>query len=909
MLSPIVITKLFIPQPRPELVHRPRLLAQLNKGLTRKLTLISAPAGFGKTTLVADWAHRSLLSDTRMAWISLDKDDNDPSLFLTYLIVAFKQVGGIDENLAERLLDMLQSPQSPPVKDVVTTIINAVAELSSRLIIVFDDYHLIEETFVNEALAFLIEHLPPQLHLVIVTRDDPYLPLARLRAKGEMNELRAADLRFTTVEIQEFLQQKLGVDLSGDDIAALEMHTEGWITSLQLVAISIKGHDDAISIIQGFSGGHRYVLEYLLEEVLHQQPQYIQNFLLQTAVLDRFTGSLCEAVCLSSAETAGNSTRVKKGQQILEELEHANLFLVPLDNERRWYRYHHLFSDFLRQWLRQTNLEQEANSHLRASIWYEENGFADEAIDHAIKAKEFERAVTLMSAQTESKLEFRRDNKMGNWLKEIPADLLRTNPKLSILNAWYLFVGGHLDKAELNLKMAEGMLDDIEPSDKGKLSGRSAGIRAFIASHSGDISGITKYANQALEHLTGEDLTWSIMVAVVLGDAYSMAGDMNAAYTARLSAYEMSKAEGNIYLVLLTSMKLAVTFRMRGELQKTIDICEEHYLIADQKGLSHMAVVGWLLAIWGEILAETNDIDVGLEKARLGVALTANGDDIAMVGWSQFCLLRVLFMDGNIDEAESVVRNLEELSQKSYMPWFVTGQFQAWKARLMLIQDKLAAAKQWVETQNLDISGSITQLNESQYLVFARILLAQDKAEKAHLLLQRLFEEAESSGRVSRLIEILILQALVFDKKKEQENALAVLEHAIELAEVGGYVRIFVDEGPRLARLLYEAANRKIAPTYTQRLLAAFPIPEDNEKVDRKSGQAPPEFVEQLSERELEVLQLIADGLSRREIATRLIISSETVKTHVRNLYSKLGVHNQLQAVRKAQGLGLLEKK
>ena len=260
-------------------------------------------------------------------------------------------------------------------------------------------------------------------------------------------------------------------------------------------------------------------------------------------------------MCLSLAETAGNSTRVKKGQQILEEIEHANLFLVPLDNERRWYRYHHIFSDFLRQWLRQTNLEQEANSHLRASVWYEENGFADEAIDHAIKAKDFERAVTLISARTESMLEFRRDNKMGDWLKELPAELLHKTTILSTLNAWYLFTGGHLDEAELNLQAAEGLLDDFEASEKSKVSGRIAGIRAFIASHSGDVSGIIQNANQALENLTDEDLIWRSMIAVALGDAYSMAGDMNAAYTARLSAFEMSKTEGNIYLILLTSMK------------------------------------------------------------------------------------------------------------------------------------------------------------------------------------------------------------------------------------------------------------------------------------------------------------------------------------------------------------------
>jgi LuxR family maltose regulon positive regulatory protein len=779
---------------------------------------------------------------------------------------------------------------------------------------------LIEASPVNEALSFLIEYLPPQIHLVILTRDDPHLPLARLRAKGEMIELRAADLRFTPAEIMAFLQQNLGIQLSPDEIARLDTHTEGWITGLHLVAISLQGQENARGAIQDISGSHRFVLDYLLEEVLNQQPKEIQEFLLQTSVLDRLTGPLCDAVCFGFAETSSNSKGIAKGQQILEKLEHANLFIIPLDNERRWYRYHHLFSDLLRLRLHQTFLDQETNLHRRASTWYEENGMLDDAIEHTIRAKDFDRTVDLINLHFESILKLGGYTTIWRWFNAVPVELLHTKPDLSILNGWYLFSRGNLDEAELFLQTAENHLrasgqdetespvDDFDPLEKAKLRGRIAGVRAFIASYRGDIPGIIQNAHQALDELPPQDFAWRGMISVALGDAYGMAGDMNAAYKARITAYETSKAGGNIYLILLTSMKLAITFRMMGQLQRVIDICQEQLFFVEQKGLSQMTVVGWLLAIWAEVLAETNQIDEALEKGRKGVAITAQGEDIAMAGWSQLCLGRILFTSGNIKAAENIFRKLEGISLERHIPPFITGQFSAWQARILLAREELDSASQWIEAHDLKIDGKINQLNEGEYISFARILIAQGQLNEVRSLLDRLLDAAKAVGRTSRMIEILILQSLVFDSDGKTDLALEYLGRAIELAESGGFVRIFVDEGPRMARLLYKAADREKASPYIQRILAAFPILEPAQNTDTKSGQSPSEWVEQLSERELEVLRLIAAGLSRQEIAEKLILSMNTVKTHVRNIYSKLGVNNQMQAVGKARGLGLLEK-
>jgi len=618
--DPLLTTKLYIPPTRPELVPRPRLVEKLNDGLHRKLTLISAPAGFGKTTLVSEWVEQLRLDDSKenqnkykIAWFSLDENDKDPARFLTYFISALNRTEGIEATIGEGALTMLQSPQPPPTEAILTSLINEIAAIPDRIIIVLDDYHVLESSQVDDALTLLLEHLPPQLHLVIATREDPHLPLSRLRARGQLTELRAADLRFTTSEAAEFLNQVMGRDLSAENIAALEARTEGWIAGLQLAAISLQGHADTSRLIQSFTGSHRLVLDYLIEEVLNQQPLNVQNFLLQTAILNRLTGSLCDAI-----------TGQENGQAILEMLDRANLFIVPLDNERRWYRYHHLFADLLRQRLKQTQPEQLQILHRSASEWYEQNGFVDEAIEHALRAENFERAASLIEEHVDALWQRGEHSKLRRWLAGLPGELVFSKPHLCILQAWDLFTSGHQDAAERSLQAAEKVLDtntdlatetslmehkQLSEYDRMKILGRAAAIRAFLAFYRGDVQGISQYSHQALEFLPEDDLAWRSTTTVALGDAYSLIGEMEAAYRVRLEALEASKAAGNIYMILISSMKLAVTMRQQGWLERVIEICQRQLLLANESGLSQTVVVGWLLAIWGEVLAEVNDLD------------------------------------------------------------------------------------------------------------------------------------------------------------------------------------------------------------------------------------------------------------------------------------------------------------
>jgi LuxR family maltose regulon positive regulatory protein len=916
LAPPILTNKLYPPPTRPtsSVVPRPRLIERLNEGLHRTpgVTLISAPAGFGKTTLVSDWLQQS---DPRLrtAWLSLDDGDNDPTRFLTYFIAALQQLDPHIGQTAQRLLHATQ-PQPPPIETLMTALINDISAMSAgdQRIIVLDDYHVIKDKPIDEALTFWLDHLPPPpggVHLVIATRDDPHLPLARLRARGQLTELRATDLRFTSSEAAEFLNQVMDLDLSAEDIAALETRTEGWIAGLQLAAISMQGHKEITSFIKSFTGSHRFVLDYLIEEVLEQQSECIQTFLLQTAVLDRLTGSLCDVL-----------TGQDNGRTTLEMLEHANLFIVPLDEERRWYRYHHLFADLLRQRLHQTQAERVPILHSRASEWYEQNGFVDEAIAHALRAEDFKRAAFLIEEHVDAIWQRGEHTKLRRWLVGLPVELVFSKPHLCILHAWDLFTSGQQDAAERSLRAAEQALDpttngatetspierDQPPgSDRMKIQGRAAAIRAFLASYRGDVPGTIQYSRQALEYLPEQDSNWRVTATIALGDAYSLGGELAAAVRVQLEALEASKAAGNLYLMLIASMKLAVTLRQQGRLQRTLEICQHQLKLANENGLSQTVVVGWLLAIWGEVLAELNDLDEAIHQVKKGTELTERGRDLAMIGWSHLCLMRVLFTMGDLAGVEESIQKMENIAQQYHVPPWITNLMAAWQVRLWLAQDKLEAASQWVLERGLDVDREPTFLHEIEYVVLARILIAQGRLDETTRLLQRLLEAAEAGGRTTRVIEILMLQALAFQAGGDTVRAMDTLERALSLAEPGGYVRIFVDEGPPMARLLYGVAARGITPDYVRKLLAAFPVAEP-EQADLSKTQVPKsELVEPLSEREIEVLQLIAEGLTNQEIANRLYLSLNTVKVHTRNIYGKLGVHNRTQAVTKARALGI----
>ena len=929
----LLATKLHIPPIRPELVPRPRLIERLDAELRRKLTLISAPAGFGKTTLVSEWvgdlrfdaANESQII-YRVAWLSLDEGDNDPARFLTYFIAALSRVEGIAATLGGAALGMLHAaqPQPPPTEAVLTSLINEIADIPVRIVLVLDDYHLIETQPIHDALTFLLEHLPPQMHLIIATREDPHLPLARLRARGQLTELRATDLRFTSSEAAEFLNQVMGLDLSVEDIAALERRTEGWIAGLQLAAISMQGREDTAGLIQSFAGSHRFVLDYLIEEVLDQQSESVQNFLLQTAVLDRLTGSLCDALIGQD-----------NGRATLESLERANLFIVPLDGERRWYRYHHLFADLLRLRLRQILPEQAPTLHHRASEWYEQNGFIDEAIEHALGAEDFERAAHLIEEQADVIWQRGEHTKLRRWLAGLPVELVFSKPHLCILHAWDLFTSGQQDAAERSLQAAEQALDPslvlspVEGSDRAtetsplergqppgsdsmKLRGRAAAIRAFMDSYRGDVSGIIQHARQALEYLPEQDLTWRCTVAIALGDAHGFKGDMAAAYQAQLVASEACRGPDHIYCFMVANLKLAITLRAQGRLEQVIEICQQQIQLADESGLSQARVVGCLLAVWGEVLAELNDLNGAVHLAKKGFKLTEHSGDLQMLGWCYICLVRILFSRGDLTGAEELTQKMENIARESNLSFWITDQMAAWQARLWLVQDKLDAASQWMEERGLDIGGELKPLQEIgffllfDYLVLTRILIAQGRLDETARLLEQLLKAAEAGGHIPKVIEILILQALSLQAQGDTDQAITTLEKALTLAEPEGFIRVFVDEGPPMAQLLYEAAARGIAPDYARRLLAAFPVAEP-EQTDLSKTQAPKsELVEPLSERELEVLQLIAEGLTNREIASRLFLSLNTVKAHTRNIYGKLGVNSRTQAVARVRALGVL---
>jgi LuxR family maltose regulon positive regulatory protein len=805
---------------------------------------------------------------------------------------------------------MLQSQQPPTLESVLILLINEIASFPGRIIITLDDYHVINSSKVNDALSFLLENLPPQLHLVIATREDPDLPLPRLRARSQMTELRAANLRFTYSEAADFLNQAMGLNLSKEDISALESRTEGWIVGLQLAAISLQGREDTTQLIQSFSGSHRLVLDYLIEEVLDQQSDSIQAFLLQTAILDRLTGSLCDAL-----------TGQEDGQATLEMLEHANLFIVPLDEERCWYRYHHLFGDLLRQRLRQIQPDQLPGLYHRASEWYAQNEYENEAIEYALRAKDFERAAHLIEKATEVVWVRSENTKLQCWLDELPTVVLLSKPQLCIVHAWYLYLNGQLEEAEQRLQAAEQVLDhstyrtiedspieDKHPSDPDtiRLLGRVAAVHSVLVSSQGDVQGTIQYAQQALKFLPENDLTWRSTALLSLGDAYGYIGDIPLAYQTRLEALEVRKAIGNVYMIMFASLNLVFTLRDMGKLQQAQEICQQQVDLANKNGLSQTTVAGWILMLWAEVLVEKNELDTALQLVNKGAKLTQRDKDVIILSWSCLCLMRVLFSCGELDAAEETIEKMNRVALKHDVPLLASNQMKAWQARIWLAQDNLEAASQWISELDVYVDGELSPVHDFDYVILARILIAQGRLNEASRLLQRLFEAAEAGERTSKMIEILILKALAYNSQGDIPRALVSLEHALTLAEPEGFIRIFVDEGPLMARLLYEALSRGIAPDFVRQLLGAFPLDESEQVTSTKSKVDQSELIEPLSDREIEVLQLIAEGLTSREIAARLYLSPNTVKVHTRNIYGKLGVNNRTQALAKGRELGIL---
>ena len=874
MVTQLLATKLYIPPLRPELVPRPRLIERLNESSRsgHKLMLVSAPAGFGKTTLVVEWLRQT---DQPFAWLSLDEGDNDPVRFFTYLLVALQRV---DPDIGKTAQAMLQAAQPPPPEPLLTGLINDIAETPHPFIFVLDDYHTINTQSIHDSLAFLLEHLAPQMHLIIAARADPPLPIARLRGRGQLTELHAADLRFTTNEVGAFLNEMMGLALSAKHVAALERRTEGWIAGLQLAALSMQGRDDVSGFIQAFTGSHRYVLDYLTEEVLNRQSKDIQAFLLQTAILDTLTGSLCDVV-----------TGRADSHRTLEALEAANLFLIPLDEERRWYRYHHLFADLLRHHLQRERSDLVPELHRRASAWYEENGLIPEAVSHALASGDAERAAGLIEWTAWLVLTRGEMTTLLGWLDALPNDLVRSRPLLGVLRAWALAFKGEWDGVESQLQEI-----DVQP-----VAGDVAAVRAYAASIHGDVPSTIRFAQEALELLAEEKWFSRGIVALSLGIAYQSSGELVAAGQALTKAIAFSLAAGQRHMTMVATAILGQVQEMQGRLRQAIQTHREALELASDTGSRPVPVACMAYVGIAEPLYEWNDLDGAMRYAMQGIKLSELGGFVSYALAGHAILAQVYQAQGDVDSALEVIQKAERLAHRHDYA-YVMAVVAELRARLWVARGNVAAASRWAREHRLSAVDDLGVPHEIEQMAVARVLIAEGQPGEALRLLALLLEVVEAAGRIGSMIKILALQAHAFQAQGDVDPALSALERALSLAEPEGYVRTFVDEGEPMARLLRRAMAQGIAPNYVSKLLAAF-----GEAVEPPPSVVQP-LIEPLSERELEVLRLIAAGLSNREIAQELVVAVSTVKSHINHIYGKLAVTSRTQAVAKAQALDLL---
>lgn len=905
---PLLEIKLCVPILGTALVSRPRLIKRLNEGFSSKLTIISAPAGFGKTTLLSDWIRQSKLP---VAWFSIDTGDNDAVHFLNYIIAALQN---LEVSIGKATLNLLKSPQLPPIQSILINLINDITHISRNFSFILDDYHLVDAKQIHDIIAFLLEHLPKQMHLVIATRSDPPLPVARLRSQNQLTEIRASDLIFTTEETSLLLNDKLNLGLSTDDIALLESRTEGWIAGLQLAALSLQNRKDTSSFIETFKADNRYIMDYLMEEVLSRQPECIQSFLLQTSILDRLSGPLCDAI-----------TKKSDGQEMLRTLEKANLFIFPLDSKRQWYRYHRLFADVLKQRLHQVQSELVRELHSRASKWFAQNGVGDEAVEHALAGKDFERAAQLIEEIAETIWDRGQQTKLVKWFKALPDETLNSRVQLCIFYARALNMSGFQDAAETKLQTAEQLLKSAidkyfkaSPSNssasyklsKGEIQGRIAVIRAFIAAYRGDMLHLMQHARQALESLHERDLIWRAVAATSLGFVHGWSGDgdlMSARY-AFTEAKTASEAAGNVYFYLFTSSCLAGIDALQGRLIQAEEAYQSLLKFADENDMSQTTLTGTIYASLGAILIEKNDPEEGIHLIEKGIKLAAAGQDIVALASSRLQMVRALLLQGNFESAEAVIKEIEKAASKYSMPPWMIHAASALKADIWLGKGNLDAVSRWVRERELGIDDGLTNRREAEHVTLTRFLIAQDRLEEAEQLLTRLITCAETGTRIYMLISMRILKAVTSYKKGEFDSALDELKEALFLAEPGGFVRLFVTGGKPVAELLEkildedkkggDEAKAGFSRRYIKKLLAAFRATPP-QKIDY--GLAEP-----LSERELEVLHLIAAGLTNQEIAQKLFISLNTVKTHTKNISNKLNVHNRTQAAARAKELGLI---
>jgi LuxR family maltose regulon positive regulatory protein len=908
----VLETKLYVPRSRRGLVLRPRLTERLDRGTTSKLVLVSAPAGFGKTTLLAEWlaAPPAARAGERLAaWLSLDRGDNDSASFWAYVIAALRTVAS---GVGESALALLDAPQPPPIETVLTTLLNDLGAVAAEIVLVLDDYQVIDAREVQEGMAFLLDHLPPWLHVVIASRADPVLPLARMRARGELAEIRAAELRFTADEAAAYLNEMMGLQLTARDVAALEERTEGWIAALQLAALSMQGRDDVAGFIAGFAGDDRYVVDYLAEEVLARQSDRVQAFLLQTSILDRLSGPLCDAV-----------TGQGGGKGMLEALDRGNLFLVPLDDRRRWYRYHQLFADVLQARLQDEQPGQVPDLHRRASEWHEQSGELPGAVRHALAAGDFGRAAGLVELAIPAVRRTRQEATLRGWLEVLPDEVVQARPVLSVYFAGALLISGEVDGVEGRLRDAErwlrpapgGREEPQEPSpgmvvaDEEEYRRLPATIELYRAGQAlalGDAPGTVRHAQRAIELALDDDHLCRASAAGLLGLVYWGSGDLEAGHRAYSACEEGLRRAGFVADTLGCSIALADIRSTQGRLGEALRTFEQALRLAGEQGGSVLRGTADMYVGMSEIARERDDLQAATELLLRSQELGEHaGLPQNRYRW-RVAMARVREAEGDLLGALDLLNEAERLYVSDFFP--NVRPVPALRARVWIALGRLGEALGWAREPGLSVDDDLSYLREFEHITLARLLLARYQGERAEpslhqaaRLLDRLLSAAEEGGRTGRVIEILVLRALTHQALGDIPAALGVLDRAVTLAEPEGYIRVFADERPPITSLLRAAVKQGPRRDYARRLLAAASGIEHN-------GPTEQALIEPLSERELDVLRLLGSDLDGPAIARELVVSLNTLRTHTKNIYAKLAVTNRRAAVRRAAELHLLPR-
>jgi LuxR family maltose regulon positive regulatory protein len=883
----LITTKLRIPPLLHYSVPRARLIEVLEHGChSDKLILLRAPAGYGKTTLLSQWAHASRFP---VAWLSLSPEDNDPERFLRYLLVAWSQV---QPGASESPLGVLLSGRSPERETVLSAFINAASEAAEPMAFVLDDYHLIEDQAIHQVLTFLLDNLPPMLHFVLASRGEPPLPIARYRAHGELLELRATDLRFLPEETVDYLNESMGLALTFEEMDPLQSATEGWIAGLQLAALSLKQRPAGTSK-PVISGRQRFIADYLREDVLANLPDDTQRFLLQTSFLDRLCSGLVKAV-----------SGVEDGQGILETLERKALFLTPLDDHREWFRYHRLFGNFLHEELKRRYPNAIPELHQRAARWYLSHNLPEQAFDHAIESQSAEIVINIIERNFIAKLMADDVLVVKSWLDALPIEWQARYPIVGLARAGILMVTGQFDACARRLDEVEQLA--LTSSEYPELhQGRMIAMRCNIACFQNDLQRAQALASQALQFLAEDDLDFRAGIYGSLGDTYRRNSLWKEAKNSYLKLLDFTDAPAFHMQAVHVYGALADLELRQGHLQKAAGYWKKALAALRPRenwGRVPLPLSGWVYIRMSEILYEWNELEEAWEHLSRGLERAELGGDARSLIAGYVLASRLKLTAGELDAALKYLERARPHVENAQFPYWIS-RFERLQLELWLAQDELRAAVHWSDEMAQEDIVNRRPESEVTQLAIARVLIVKGdlaSLEQALAWIQVLHQKAEADGRTGIMIEALALQALAYEKRAETASAMSFLEHALRLAEPEGYLRFFIDLDPSIARLLQEAHSRNVMPDYVNQLLSAF-----SDDLQR-SASAPKTLIEPLTDRESEILSLLAAGLTNREIAEELVISPETVKKHAGNIYGKLGVGNRTEAAAKARELELL---